>query len=245
MNRDDLILNKGNKSFVAEAYRVLRTNVLYSSIDKKIQTIAVTSTGPGEGKSSTVANFAIALAHAGSKVLVIDADLRKPRIHKTFRLSNKMGLTNIIVEGLDWKEHIRTIEELPLLNIITSGPIPPNPSELCGSVKMKNFVESLREAFDYIIIDTPPAGVVTDGTLISSYVDGTILVVSSGNVEIEAVKRTKNLLTNVNANILGVVLNKIPTNDRGYYKYYYYSYYHEDETGNKKKKKKVKAQAND
>lgn len=242
MKRDELILNKGAKSVVAEAYRILRTNILYSSIDKKIKTISITSTGPGEGKSVTVANFSIALAHAGSKVLIIDADLRKPRIHKYFSVSNSVGLTNIIVEDLDWKEHVKTLEELPNLQIITSGPIPPNPSELCGSAKMKNFINSIKEEFDYIIIDTPPSGVVTDGTLISSYTDGTILVVASGNVEIEAVKRTKSLLSNVNANILGVVLNRIPTNDSGYYKYYYHSYYHDEVTGDRKKKKRKKAE---
>ncbi len=241
MNRDELILNKGSKSVVAEAYRVLRTNIMYASIDKKIKTIAVTSSGPAEGKSSTVANFAIALAHAGSRVLIIDSDLRKPRIHKIFGISNRVGLTNIVVEDLDWKENVHTLEELPELSIIPSGPIPPNPSELCGSAKMKNFINSIKEEFDYVIIDTPPSGVVTDGTLVASYVDGTILVVASGNVEIEAVKRTKNLLNNVNANILGVVLNKIPVNDSGYYKYYYYSYYHDDEKGKKKRKKRTKA----
>ncbi len=240
MIKDDLILHKGTKSVVAEAYRVLRTNVLFSSIDKKVKTIAVTSSGPGEGKSTTVANFAIALAHSGSKVLIIDADLRKPRIHKYFELSNSLGLTNIIVEDIDWKKAIHILEELPEVNIITSGPIPPNPSELCGSQKMRSFVESLKEEYDYIIIDTPPVGVVTDGALIGSYTDGTILVVASGNVEIEAAKRSKMLLTNVNANILGVVLNKIPTNDSGYYKYYYYSYYHEEEDNTKKKKKRFK-----
>lgn len=240
MNRDELILNKGSKSVVAEAYRVLRTNIMYSSIDKKIKTIAVTSSGPLEGKSSTVANFAIALAHAGSRVLIMDLDLRKPRVHKIFQISNRMGLTNIIVEDLDWKEHMYTLEELPTLSIITSGPIPPNPSELCGSEKMKHFINSLKEEFDYIIIDTPPSGVVTDGSLIASYVDGIILVVASGNVEIDAAKRTKKLLNNVNANIVGVVLNKIPVNDSGYYNYYYYSYYHDDENGKTKKRRAKK-----
>lgn len=237
MIKDELILNKGTKSVVAEAYRVLRTNVLFSGIDKKIKTITVTSSGPGEGKSTTVANFAIALAHSGSKVIIIDVDLRKPRQHKYFGLSNTLGLTNIIVEDADWRQALHSIEELPEVNIITSGPIPPNPSELCGSAKMRNFIESLKSEFDYIILDTPPVGVVTDGALMGSYTDGTILVIASGNVEIEAAKRSKTLLNNVNANILGVVLNKIPTTDSGYYKYYYYSYYHDDDGDIKKKKK--------
>ncbi|MGE5678664.1 MAG: capsular biosynthesis protein, partial [Pseudomonadota bacterium] len=115
----------------------------------------------------------------------------------------------------------------------------PNPSELCGSVKMQNFIENLKPEYDYIIIDTPPVGVVTDAALIGAHADGTILVVASGNVEIEAARRSKLLLENVKANIIGVVLNKIPTNDSGYYKYYYYSYYH-DEDGAEGKKKKAK-----
>lgn len=241
MDRENLIINKGTKSVVAEAYRMLRTNIMYSSIDKKIKTITVTSSGPGEGKSTTTCNFAIALAHAGSKVLVIDADLRKPRVHKYFGVSNKMGLTNIIVEDFQWTEYIHKIDELPNLHILSSGPIPPNPSELAGSTKMRTFLDSLKDIYDYIIIDTPPVGVVTDAALIGSYTDGTVLVVSSGNVEIEAAKRSKALLQNVNANILGVVLNKIPTKEGGYYKYYYYySYYHEDEDVDNKKKKKRK-----
>lgn len=239
MIKDELILNKGTKSVVAEAYRVMRTNVLFSSIDKKIKTIAVTSSGPAEGKSTTAANFVIALAQAGSRVLLIDADLRKPRLHKYFGLSNTSGLTNIIVEDADWKKVLHNIEELPLVDVITSGPIPPNPSELCGSVKMQNFIYDLKSEYDYIVMDTPPVGVVTDAALIGAHADGTILVVASGNVEIEAARRSKLLLENVKANIIGVVLNKIPTNDSGYYKYYYYSYYH-DEDGAEGKKKKAK-----
>ena len=237
MSRDNLILNRGTKSVVAEAYRVLRTNIMFSSIDKKITSIAVTSSGPGEGKSITVSNFAIALAQAGSRVLIVDADLRKPRIHKIFNISNSVGLTNIIVQNLDWKTRVQTTE-VKNLGIITSGPIPPNPSEICGSEKMKSLINAFKEEFDYVIIDTPPAGVVTDGALVGAYTDGIILVVASGDVEIEAAKRAKGLLDNVKANILGVVLNKIPANDNGYYKYYYYTYYHEDNSSKKDKKRK-------
>jgi len=239
MSRDNLILNRGTKSVVAEAYRVLRTNIMFSSIDKKITSIAVTSSGPGEGKSITVSNFAIALAQAGSRVLIVDADLRKPRIHKIFNISNSVGLTNIIVQNLDWKTRVQTTE-VKNLGIITSGPIPPNPSEICGSEKMKSLINAFKEEFDYVIIDTPPAGVVTDGALVGAYTDGIILVVASGDVEIEAAKRAKGLLDNVKANILGVVLNKIPANDNGYYKYYYYTYYHEDNSSKKEKKRKKK-----
>lgn len=231
-----LILNSSAKSSLAEAYRTLRTNVMFSSIDKSIKSIAITSTGPAEGKSTVSANFAIALAQAGGRVLIIDSDLRKPRIHKLFSLPNNVGLTNILAEHMRWEENVTSIEALPNLYVMTSGPIPPNPAEILGSEKMMGLISEINEKFDFVILDTPPVGVVTDAAIISSYVDGTILVVASGNVEIEAAQRAKLLLLKVNANILGVVLNKMPTKGARYYKYYYYGGYYDDEVHGKKKK---------
>ncbi|MDD4834973.1 MAG: CpsD/CapB family tyrosine-protein kinase [Lutispora sp.] len=236
MGDRSLILNSGAKSTLAESYRTLRTNVMFSSIDKSIKSIAVTSAGPSEGKSTVVSNFAIALAQDGSRVLIIDSDLRKPKVHKLFALPNNIGLTNILTERLPWEEHIASVEELPNLYVMTSGPIPPNPSEIVGSEKMRSMVSELKESFDFVLLDTPPVGVVTDAAIVSSYADGTILVVASGNVEIEAAQRAKELLVNVKANILGVVLNKISIKGAGYYKYYYYGGYYEDESHRKKKK---------
>lgn len=234
--RNKLILNSGAKSSMAEAYRTLRTNIMFSSIDKSIKSIAITSAGPAEGKSTVAANFAIALAQAGSKVLIIDSDLRKPKIHKLFCLPNNIGLTNILIEHMNWEEYIASVEELPNLYVMTSGPIPPNPTEILGSERMMGLISKIKEKFNFVILDTPPVGVVTDAAVISSYVDGAILVVASGNVEIEAAQRAKALLSNVKANILGVVLNKVPTKGAGYYKYYYYGGYYDDEVRKKKRK---------
>jgi capsular exopolysaccharide synthesis family protein len=153
-----------------------------------------------------------------------------------------------LVESLDWREHVQRIEGEPNLSIITSGPIPPNPSELIGSEKIKSFIEELKGEYDYVIIDTPPIGVVTDAALVAAYVDGTILVIASGNVEIELAKHSKESLVNVGANILGVVLNRVKEKTRGYYKYYYSSYFTEEEAegdysgkhkSDKKKRKKA------
>ena len=238
MQNNGLILHSGAKSTIAEAYRTLRTNVMFSSIDKSIKSIVITSAGPFEGKSTISANFAVTLAQVGSRVLVLDADLRKPKAHKLFGLPNNIGLTNVLAESLPWEKHITQIEEQPNLFVMTAGPIPPNPSEIVGSEKIKNMIAEMKNSFDYVIIDTPPVGVVTDAAIVSSYADGTILVVSSGDVEIEAAQRAKELLINVKANLLGTVLNKIPTKGAGYYKYYYYysSGYYEDQISEKRKR---------
>lgn len=242
MEDNRLILDSGAKSTLAEAYRTLRTNVMFSNIDKKIKSIVITSPGPSEGKSTVSSNFAIALAQAGSKVLIVDSDLRKPRIHKLFAIPNNVGLTNILAENMPWKDHIAQVGDMPNLNVMTSGPIPPNPSEILGSEKMRNLVSELKESFDFVILDTPPVGVVTDPAIVASYADGTILVVSSGNVEVEAAKMAKELLQNVKANILGVVLNKVPTKGAGYYKYYYYYGGYYEDGSRKKSKRRVRKQ---
>jgi len=236
-----LIVHNNPKSPIAESYRVLRTNIQFASVDKPIKAIAVTSSGPEEGKTTTIANLAITFAQSGSKVLLIDADLRKPRVHKAFGLSNITGMTTVLAQHADYKTCIAS-GKVDNLYILPAGPIPPNPSELLSSNAMKAFVERLREDFDIILLDSPPVGVVTDAAILSTIVDGTILVVSSGQVEIEAAQRAKELLQKVNANILGVVLNKIAKNSKDTY-YFNYYYYAEDAKpkkklwGNKKNKK--------
>lgn len=226
-----LITHADPKSPISEAYRVLRTNIQYSCIDKPLKTIVITSTGPMEGKTTTVANLGIIFAQMGSKVLIIDSDLRKPRIHKIFWFSNDAGLTNFLAVHDDYVKYIRN-SAVPNLDILTSGTIPPNPSELLNSNSMKQFIGKVREDYDIILLDAPPVGSVTDASIISTYVDGTILVVNSGEVEIEALKRSKELLDKVSANIIGVVLNNIEKGAKGnYYQYYY------QEDGEKKKRK--------
>ena len=236
---ENVIITHANpKSPISEAYRVLRTNIQYSSFDKPLKTIVVTSTGPMEGKTTTIINLAVTFAQMGSKVLLIDSDLRRPKIHKVFGMSNRTGLTNYLALRDDYKNYIRTCD-IANLDILCCGTIPPNPSELLMSNSMKEFLNKVKVEYDIILLDAPPVGNVTDASIISTYVDGTILVASSGTVEIEGLKRAKENLVKVNANILGVVLNKLDKNSKGNYYYYYYYYYGEDgQSKNKKKRKK-------
>jgi capsular exopolysaccharide synthesis family protein len=247
MARSKIITYENPKSPTAEAYRTLRTNIQFSSIDKTIKSIVVTSFGPGEGKSTVTVNTAVTMAQAEKKVLLIDCDLRKPKVHTFFRIHNGEGLTNIIAGNLDYKEAIKTTEIVSGLDIITSGPIPPNPAELIGSQKMKNFLNQVKEDYDIVLVDASPVGMVTDAAILSSIVDGTIFVCAVGETDVEGAKSTKELLDKVNANILGVVLNKVPIKERGgYYRYQYYRYsYYNDDSGRKGKRVKKRRKNND
>ncbi|EYE89478.1 tyrosine protein kinase [Fervidicella metallireducens AeB] len=226
-----MIMHRKPKSPVAEAYRTLRTNIQFASFDKDIKTVVVTSSGPTEGKSTTAGNLAISMAEMGKKVLLIDCDLRRPSIHKKFKISNQEGLSNLLVENA--KVEDVAVKFMDNLLILTSGKIPPNPAEMLSSNKMRNFISEMKEEFDFIILDTPPVIAVTDAQILSTMADGVLLVVSSGQAEREAVERSKTLLVNVGANILGVVLNKVEINSRRGYGYYYY--YGNEKEGNKVK----------
>lgn len=216
------MMNREPKSPIAEAYRTLRTNIQFSSIDKKIKTIVVTSSGATEGKSTTAANVAASFAQMGKKVLIIDADLRKPRQHKMFDISNKSGLTNVLFDSKSYNDYIKKVDDI---YVLTSGPIPPNPAEILGSSKMHKLIEQLKDHYEYIIIDTPPVSYVTDGAIMSSYSDGTLLVVATGQTDSRAAIAAKEQLDNVSANILGVVITKLPLKAKGYYKYHYANAY--------------------
>lgn len=237
-----LITINSPKSPIAEAYRTLRTNIQYSSIDKKIQVICITSAGPGEGKSTVAANLAVVTAQAGKKTLLIDCDQRKPRQHKIFNVSNSTGLSNFLAGETGMAEAIQKtkIENLMLL---PAGTRPPNPSELLASEKMKNFVSSLRNSLDFVIIDTPPLLMVTDAQLLSGYTDGYLLAISSGEADRDAAAKARELLENVNGRILGAVLNKLKVDEKGYYAYYSKYYYgtdgslHKDKSKSKRHKK--------
>lgn len=217
---------------ISESYRTLRTNIKFSSVDKNIKVIVVTSSGPGEGKSTTASNLAVVMAQAGNKTVIIDCDQRKPRLHKVFGLSNERGISDILAKEIKFEEAVQDTE-VKNLNIITSGTKPPNPAELLASGAMKEFLESLREKYDSIIIDTPPIVAVTDAQLLSRYADGCILVVASAQADRYAAMKAKELLEKVDANVLGVVLNKVDGSHKGYYGAYYYSYYSEDEEDKK------------
>lgn len=229
MSLDKLVSLNNPKSIISEAYRTLRTNIQFSSVDKNIKSISITSFNAEEGKTTTISNLAIMMAKAGKKVLLIDADLRRSKIHEYFEMNNISGLTNALILDKPLKGVIRK-SGVKGLDILTSGPKPPNPSEILGSDSMKMLISQAKEEYDRILLDSPPIGAVTDPAILAAIVDGTILVVNYGKTNIEEAKRSKLLLENVNANILGVVLNKIPKNSKGYYNnnYYYQDYYAEE-----------------
>lgn len=212
-----LIVEKQPKSIPAESYRSLRTNIQYSSFDKEVKRILVTSSEPGEGKSTTVANLALAFSQDEKKVIVVDCDLRKPSIHKKFRISNNIGLSDVVIDNSKLKKAINKHNEY--LDILPSGKVPPNPSELLGSKAMESLLDELEKEYDIIIIDTPPVQAVTDSQILSTKVDGVILVVRAERTKKDSVKLAKAALEKVNAHILGVVLNG---EERTRSKYYYY-----------------------
>lgn len=205
---------------VSEQYRTIRTNIQFaSSIDRKLQTLVVTSSGPGEGKSTSSANLAVVFAKSGQKVLLIDADMRKPTVFKTFQLTNEIGLSTVLSTGSSVGETAQstTIENL---YVLTSGPKPPNPSELLGSMRMDQVIQEARNLYDIVIFDMPPVVAVTDAQIMASKVDGTLLVVRENVTKKEAVTKAKELLQLVNARVLGVVYNGAEqSKDQGYYYY--------------------------
>jgi polysaccharide biosynthesis transport protein len=203
-----------------ESYRTLRTNIDFISIDNKVKAIAVTSSLPGEGKTTTSSMLAVVLAQAGKKTLIIDCDLRKSRIHKAFNCINEKGLTNILVGNAKLKDTV-IASDIENLDIITAGIRPPNPSELLSSVRMKEFMNTIKEEYDYIVLDTPPVNLVTDAQVISKISDGCLLVAASKKTERRIALEANRLLKQVNTRILGVVLNKVKESR----KYYYSSYY--------------------
>ena len=231
----DVITLTQPKSPISEAYRTLRTNLQFSNVDGDLKTISITSSGPAEGKTMTLCNVAETFAQSGKRTLIIDADLRKPRVHKVFKLSNAVGLTNVLT-GQEKFEDVLQITGSHL-QVLTSGPIPPNPAELLESKAMKQLLELLSQHFDVILIDTPPVGVVTDGAIVARMVDGTILTVASHKTQIDGAKRAKQLLEQVNARIIGVVMTMMPVSKKGYYGYQYYNYEEQVETKKRRKRR--------
>lgn len=214
-----LVAKYDPKSPISEQYRTIRTNILYSSIDQEMRSLMVTSSGPGEGKSTTTANLAVVFAQQGKTVLLVDADLRKPTVHYTFKLTNTTGLTSILTNQVDIMGAVNKTDENNLY-VLPSGPIPPNPSELLGSKAMEHFMEKALEEFDLIIFDTPPVLAVTDAQILANLCQGSILVVGSGKTEKDSLLKTKELLTASNGKLLGVVLNNKKADKKGSYYYY-------------------------
>ena len=212
------IVQKNPKSIAAEAYRSLKTNIQYSSFDKEYKTIVITSSNPGEGKSTTSGNLALTLAEGESRVLLVDCDMRKPSMHKNFRVTNTYGIADILLQ----RKKVMDVAHMynKNLSIITAGKVPPNPAEMLGSKAMSAFLEEMKEHFDYIILDTPPVQVVADAQILSTKVDGTIIVVRAGVTKKEEVNDTVNTLKKVNANIIGTVLHAVDNSKNKYYYYY-------------------------
>lgn len=226
MEKVKLIVKNNPKSPIAEAYRTLRTNLQFAGVGAEVKTIEITSTAPGEGKSTVLCNLGLALASTGKRIIVLGCDMRLPTIYKKLKLSNMIGITNVLSGKNSFEECLQQVDiEGKTLDVLTSGPCPPNPSEILGSVKMQKLMVELKEKYDYVLIDTPPVGMVTDAAVLSSYTDGVLLVVESGRHNPQAVQHAKALLENVHANVLGCVLNKVDVKkDKKYgYGYGYYA----------------------
>lgn len=198
------------RSAVAESYRMLRSNLEFARVDRPIHTILVTSSLPGEGKTVTAANLAIAFALEGRRVLLVDADLRKPAVHTLFDVPNAQGLTTMLRSDSVSLESVAHTNEQERLKVLTSGPLPPNPAEMLGSQRMLTVLQRLQAGQDVLIIDSPPLRVVTDAAILSAFVDGTLLVIDAGKSRRPAVRLGREALNRVNAQILGVVLNRVP-----------------------------------
>ncbi|MEH7249107.1 CpsD/CapB family tyrosine-protein kinase [Neobacillus niacini] len=214
-----LVTHSDPKSAISEQYRQIRTNILFSSVDKEVKSIVVTSAEPSDGKSTTAANLAIVLAQQGKQVLLVDTDLRKPSVHYTFNVSNMDGLTSVLTKEISLDKAI-TKTKVPNLDILTSGPIPPNPSELLDSKSMETILEQLKDRFEYVVLDSPPILVVTDSQILAKKCDGVVLVVASGKTHKESALQAKELLENARSNIFGVVLNAVESVKNRYYMEY-------------------------
>lgn len=229
-----LITLEERHSPMAEAYRHLRTSLLFSSAGKPPQSILITSSQPSEGKTTTAINTAVTLAQADVDVVIVDCDLRRPRLHSYFDLENTQGLTNYLSGERDTEHLIKTCRDLPRLKVITSGPIPPNPAELLSSNEMKNLLQFLRGRYKHVIIDSPPAISFTDAAILATLVDGVVLVAMAGKSSLHLMRRFKHRLGNLGARIYGVVLNGIRAGsvEYEYYGASYYDYYrkHEEDT---------------
>ena len=235
----DLIALHSPKSTTSESFRGIRTGIIFSSADQPPQVLLVTSAGPAEGKTFNAVNLAVIMANAGSKVLLLDCDMRKPRIHKIFGVQRETGLSNILVgTGEPNRLIIPTVVEN--LDVLPVGPIPPNPSEILGSKKMGSLINELKEKYDRIIMDSPPVTAVTDAVLLAPITDGVLLIIRANETPRQIIQNSIDHLKSVNAHILGGILNGIQTGRDSYYYYQYYYYYYGDDTERRKKSKKGK-----
>ncbi|MFV0635187.1 CpsD/CapB family tyrosine-protein kinase [Mitsuokella sp. WILCCON 0060] len=226
------ITERDKLSPISEAYRAIRTNLQFASADKTIKSVVFTSAVPSEGKSTTDINLALVMGQDNKRVLLIDADMRRPVLHRRFGLENR-GLSNCFADNLSLKDVIQH-DIAQNLDVVTSGPVPPNPAELLGSAKMQELLKEAEAEYDYVFLDMPPILVVTDAAVLGSQTDGVILVVGSGDISPDEGRQAKALLEKAHVNILGVILNKVPQQHQG--NYYYYYYYDENHVKHKRNK---------
>jgi polysaccharide biosynthesis transport protein len=221
---DQLLAARLLKDPVTEAYRVLRTNLQFSGLKNPGGSLLITSSGPGEGKTTTASNLAVVIAQSQKRVILVDADLRRPAVHKIFGLSNKTGLTSLVLDESLGIDDVAQATGVNGLRVLTSGPLPPNPAEVLNSPEMTRIIDRLREGCDLVIFDSPPALVVTDSVILAGKLDSTLLIADAGRTRSDALRRSVETLSKVNARVLGVVLNKMSKRNAEGYHYYYYDY---------------------
>ncbi|MFZ3071581.1 MAG: polysaccharide biosynthesis tyrosine autokinase [Anaerolineaceae bacterium] len=222
LGEDQLVTIEQPRSPTSEAYRTLRTNINFSSVDRPLHTLLITSSGPNEGKTTIASNLAVAIAQSGKHVILADTDLRLPKTHAYFGLSNRRGLTTLFTESLKTLDTVTQETSVRNLVLVTTGALPPNPAELLGSNRMQMIIDTMREKSDLVILDTPPVLVVADAAVLAPTVDGVLIVVTPGITHERALERAITQLSQVNARVLGVVLNKVKMHGGRYgYDYYY------------------------
>ena len=222
-NSGALIAESDSRSAASEAYRTLRTNIQFAGLDQPQRTLVVTSASAGEGKTTTVANFGVVNAQAGARTCVVDADLRRPTLHRVFGLPNDRGLTTALIDGQPLAKYAQPTR-IPGLSVLTSGPLPPNPAELVGSRRMRELLQQALADFDMVVCDTPPIVAVSDAVALAAQCDGVILVVRTGTVPQDVIKRAVGQIEAVKGRIVGVLLNRVDLRRDGYY-YDYHRYY--------------------
>ena len=207
---NQLIVQSNSQSLVTEAYRVLRTNLRFAAVDRPLRTLLITSPAPGEGKSLTASNLAAALAQNGRRVILVDADLHRPRLHRVFNLRNNVGVTSALLESHPSLEGLLQETSVPGLSVLSSGPLPPNAAELLGSERMRELLVALTAIVDIVVLDSPPTTALSDASILATQTDGVLLVLDSGKTRRELAKRGAAALRQVKAHVLGVVLNRVP-----------------------------------
>jgi protein-tyrosine kinase len=217
----NLVANDYPTSAIAEQFRTVMTNISYVNVNHDMKSLIITSSDPSEGKSTFAANLAITYAKQGRNVVLVDADMRRPTVHKSFRISNQVGLSSVLSGNASIEDSVQ-YTNIPHLSVITSGPIPPNPSSLLGNKSLKSIFSKYNHPNDLVILDVPPVNTMTDASIIAAIADATLLVIPQGIAEKKSTKLAVDQLNKVKANVIGAVMNRAASNNENNY-YYYYS----------------------